>query len=123
MPETDEVTAYIEWHRSLSESDVAAFRNLRVTGGLSMVYWLDWMDTDGTVRELRGQILGLQRFFEKRGPLRREYLSALVHGELGLVMKYLEKFDDETPAEEVSKQLVEDVRRLRQEVSGFLEEE
>lgn len=122
MPETDEITAYVEWHRSLPEPDAAAYLDLIVTEGHSLAYWLDWISSDQTVEEFSNRLRTFQKFFEKRGPLRREFRSAYIHGQLGLVMKYLEKFDDETPAEEVPKQLMEDVYRWRHERDEFSEE-
>lgn len=122
MPETVPLEKMAEFWNKLSEPERAAFLDLAFAEGRSLAMWLDRMGTDGTVRDVRERLQTFQERIASAHSLEGWYLGAFVYGQLGLVTRYLEKFDDDAPMEEIPEEFEADIRGWCLDLGEILED-
>lgn len=120
MPRTVPLDEMAEFWNKLSEPERAAFLDLAFAEGRSLAKWLDRIGTDGTVGDARERLQTFQESIAASHSLEGWYLGAFVYGQLGLATRYLEKFDDDTPMEDIPEEFEADIRGWCLELAEML---
>lgn len=122
MAENDGPTSVEEWWDSLPEPDYAGFWDVLLSHFGSLEIWLKVMGRKGTVEDFCDRISTLREGIKSNGSLEQGYLGAYMYGQLGLVSAYLEKFDGDSPIEEIPQELEADKSQWARELREVMDE-